>query len=486
MGAVDPLPSLDGITVSGGRLNALAAVGGGVEPPPTDDIEPAAVSDLAYFPGSATADAIELQWTASADDGADFSSGPAFSYDLRYRTDGTIIDANWDTATAVDGEPSPQSPGTAESMLVTGLASGTEFYFALRVIDESGNPSEISNTATARTIDSLWLTGVVDDTDRVGFYQSIALEPGTEYPAIAYSDESNGNVKFAQWDGSTWNRMVVDSGGPGVSLAFDPVTSTPSISYGWGKLYFSQLNGSSWNTEVIERNGTYNDVTSLVYGPDGNPCIAYTGSQGKTSGLKLACKNDSGWDKQYVEQDAAAKYKSLAFDSTGYPVIAYSDDLDGDSRIDALKLAEWNGSTWSIETIDEGVTGIGVFASLVIDPVTGKPLVADRANGKVRFFHRDGGVWSMVVVNDGSDSDSDTNMATNSNGDIYISYSTYSPPVLKIAHPVSAGSYDVWEIENVDNVKVMWRTSIAVQNDGLPIISYGDTTIDILKWAERR
>ena len=483
MDSVDFLPAFDGITVSGGRLNAHTAMDGGGQPE-EDEIAPAAVTDLTYIPGSATYSSVDLQWTASADDGNDPASGPAFHYDLRYSTEPIISVTDWDTATSVDGEPSPQVPGTTESMLVAGLASGTEFHFALKVLDESGNVSVLSNNEMATTLTSPWLTGIVDDGDHVGFYQSMALEPGTEYPAIAYSDRINGDVKFAQWDGSAWNRVVVDSGGPGVSLAFDPI-GNPSISYGWGKLYFAHLIGSSWSIDVIERNGAYNDVTSLAYHPDGYPCVAYQGSSGNIVGLKLACNEGDGWDKQFVQQVAAAKYKSLAFDVFGNPVIAYSDDLDGDNRIDALRYAHWNGSSWDIETIDEGTVGIGVFASLVINPVNGEPMVADRVNGKIRFFYRNGGSWLMVDVNGGSDYDSDTNMAISSTGTPYISYSAYDPPGLKVAHPVSAGSYDDWEIQTADNVKVMWRTSIAIKSSGLPVVSYGDTTIDILKWAER-
>jgi subtilisin family serine protease len=476
--SVDPLPAFDGITVSGGRLNANTAVGGGGQTE-VDTIAPAAVIDMAYIPGSATYDSLELQWTASADDGNDPTSGTAFHYDLRYMTDEEVTEINWDIAMSVDGEPTPQLRGATESMLVTGLAAGMRFHFALKVIDEAGNTSGLSNGAFGDTLISLWFTGVVDDVGRVGFYQSLALDPD-EYPAIAYSDGTNGNVKFAQWDGGEWNRVVVGSGGPGVSLAFDP-DGNPAISHGWGKLYFAQRNGTNWTTEVVERKGAYNDVTSLAYDPSGNPCVAYQASSRKIFGLKLACNYGFGWEIQYVENDVSAKYKSLAFNSSGNPLIAYSDNLDGDSLIDTLKLAQWNGSSWDVEIISTGQAGIGVFASLVIDPVTEKPMIVDRANNKVRFHHRVGDHWEMVEVDEGSE----TSLAIDSTGNPYISYSTSSPAMVKVAHPVSAGLYDNWDIQTVDNTN-WWRTSISVKSSsGLPIIGYGDTATDILKWAER-
>jgi len=484
MNTVDPLDALNGITVSGGRLNALNAVGGGTTPA-VDLVAPAVVTDLIRIPGSTTYESVELQWTASAEDWDDPSSGSTFYYDLRYSTDGPISNGNWDTATSVDGEPSPQSPGVTESMLLMGLSGATQFHFALKVIDESGNASDVSNNATESTLVSPWLAGVVDDSSRVGFYQSIALDPDSGYPAIAYDDYSNSDVKFAQWDGAAWSSLIVASGGPGVSMAFDPSSGDPAISHGWGKLYFTKRTGSNWSTEVIESKGARNDITSMAYDSNGNPCIAYLGSSGNgrnaISGLKMACNYGSGWDVQYVQIDAGARYKSLAFDNSDNPVIAYSDDVDGDNTIDTIKYVRLNGSNWDTYIVETGVVGAGVFVSLVIDPGTGNPMVVDRAGGKVRFFHFDGIDWQKVVIGEGSE----TNMAIRSAGIPYISYSTSKPYTLKIARPVVAGVYDNWEILTAGNENVRYRTSIAIKSSGLPVAGYGENIDDILKWVER-
>jgi hypothetical protein len=86
-------------------------------------------------------DSLTLHWTATGDDGA---VGTAALYDLR-TSDAAITAANWDAATAVGGLPAPAASGTTQSCVVRGLTPGTTYYFALRVRDDAGNWSEVSN-----------------------------------------------------------------------------------------------------------------------------------------------------------------------------------------------------------------------------------------------------------------------------------------------------------------------------------------------------
>ena len=138
LGSVDPIPSLSGITVTGGRLNANNSL---VE----DDVAPSEVNDLAA--SNPTLDSITLTWTATGDDAG---SGTASFYDIRYSTSEITV-TNWDTATHASGEPKPQSSGSLETFTVTGLSDGTTYYFAMKVIDNVGNQSELSNVVSETT-----------------------------------------------------------------------------------------------------------------------------------------------------------------------------------------------------------------------------------------------------------------------------------------------------------------------------------------------
>ncbi|SYZ72524.1 hypothetical protein TRIP_C20639 [Candidatus Zixiibacteriota bacterium] len=96
---------------------------------------------------SSTASSVTLNWRAPGDDG---DVGTASQYDIRYST-ATITDANWNAATQVTGEPSPQIAGTTETFSVTGLQSSTVYYFAIKTADEVPNWSGLSNIASRPT-----------------------------------------------------------------------------------------------------------------------------------------------------------------------------------------------------------------------------------------------------------------------------------------------------------------------------------------------
>ncbi|WP_135555545.1 fibronectin type III domain-containing protein [Paenibacillus cymbidii] len=132
-------------TVTYANTSAISNVASAATTSLGDTTAPAAVTNLAA--GGATTSSIQLTWTAPGDDGA---TGTAAAYDIRYST-ATITGGNWASATQVGGEPAPAAAGTSQSMTVSGLASGTTYYFAMKTRDEVSNESGLSNVASAAT-----------------------------------------------------------------------------------------------------------------------------------------------------------------------------------------------------------------------------------------------------------------------------------------------------------------------------------------------
>ncbi len=89
-------------------------------------------------------DSVTLGWTDSGDDGM---TGTATAVDVRM-SGSPITLANWDVATSVPGVPTPGPGGTPQRLVVRGLTPGATYYFALRVSDEAGNWSGLSNLVT--------------------------------------------------------------------------------------------------------------------------------------------------------------------------------------------------------------------------------------------------------------------------------------------------------------------------------------------------
>jgi hypothetical protein len=119
-------------------------------------------------------------------------------------------------------------------------------------------------------------------------YPSLAVDPDTGYPAIAYYDSANQNLVYAEWDGGQWAATNIDTAGvTGLwpSLAFDPSDGNPAIAYQsqtGGDLMFAWHDGVQWNTQVAV-NGTLEVPTgytpSLAFNDFGTgfPAIAYFG-----------------------------------------------------------------------------------------------------------------------------------------------------------------------------------------------------------------
>ncbi|MBV7328952.1 S8 family serine peptidase [Chloroflexi bacterium TSY] len=138
LSGVDPLSDMSKTTITNGRLNLFNLL-------EDDTTPPAAVSNLAVSGVLMTK--INLRWTATGDDDME---GNANAYDIRYSRS-PITDATWQIATRVPNAPTPGAPGTTEEFSVGGLEPDTTYYFALRVLDNVGNSSELSNGVMAST-----------------------------------------------------------------------------------------------------------------------------------------------------------------------------------------------------------------------------------------------------------------------------------------------------------------------------------------------
>lgn len=458
------------------------------KPPPEqgDNTPPAAVTDLAV--GSTNFYSIGLDWTATGDDGTE---GQASYYEFRYSTAPITAD-NWDAAKGTSYEPEPAPAGADETFTLYSVLRNTTYYVALKVGDEAGNWSEISNVVSATTPDEpyTWDIQLVDDSSLIVAHDGaidLACDPLDGNPSFVYYDWVDGGYKYAQWDGG-WEIELIDlgqqSGSTKLELAFDPQgpnsDRNPVICIGVVKLIRWNEDSQSWEVEQAFdrlRDVDFYEFDMAYDSGTGQPSVACVTRSGKrnnlTWALQLAQWNGTEWELEYVTAGSPTQNQSmgtirdpaLAFDAGGSAYIAYTDSTDDIPSVLRLARRSAGESSWQTENVDEQYDPTGNSfvnhrpPSLACDPVTGYPGITcsiygnDRDTGdyflhELRYASWDGDSWSVEVIDDdGQWVGWGATLAYDGDGAPCIAYNEPFQDLLRFAR----WETDAWNIEIVDN-----------------------------------
>jgi hypothetical protein len=197
---------------------------------------------------------------------------------------------------------------------------------------------------------SSWDIQTIDATFTTGYYPSLKYDTG-DHPYIAYFYKTGGDLRLATNLGSGWTINTIDSKGDVgryADLVANPISGRWSIAYentGAGAFKFAkQGKGGGWSSEVVDTNGAGGGFISLAYDDDGLPSFSYYDA--KNGDLRFARYNGSLWSKTTVAAKGnVGLYTTLFYDS-GNPVIYYFN-----KTMNVLSDARWNGGEWEYETV---------------------------------------------------------------------------------------------------------------------------------------
>ena len=336
-----------------------------------------------------------------------------------------------------------------------------------------------------------WHIETVDSVGDVGWGTSITVDD-LGNPHISYYDSTNGDLKYARWDGSGWQIEIVDSvvqGGVGY-IAWDTSITLdgaghPHISYCSGVSKYAQWDGLAWQIETVDTIGSVGWYTSLALDGDGYAHISHY--QDHVYDLRYSRWDGSIWHSETVDSSGQmGAFSSLALDVGDYPHVSYWDDSS-----ENLKYAYLDSIGWHIETVDSA-GDVGRHTSLALDSLD-HPHVSyvDRTNHTLKYTHWGGSGWQIEAVDTIGDCGSpssppqvgcDTSLALGTEGDAHISYRDSANDDLRYAH--WGGSS--WQTETLDSDgDVGQENSLALDAAGSPHVSYYDATNADLKYAHQ-
>ena len=264
---------------------------------------------------------------------------------------------------------------------------------------------------------------------------SLALDPVTALPRIAYGKSPENDVWYAERSAAGWVYERLSTIGFNPSLALDP-QSRPHVGYREfpAGMIYAVRDGGTWGFEPI---GAGVDSRSLRLDAQGVPHLALS-LDSPNSDLLYASRDAGGWSFEAGDTSGSVGHAaSLALDGSGVPHISYFD-----ATAHALRYATRSGGQWTVETV---VAPIGDWCpnSLALAP-GGQPFIAfyDATAGDLRFARREAGVWSSGVVDSAGNVGDYCSLALDDQGRPHVGYYDTSDHIVRYATRSAVVSVD--------------------------------------------
>ena len=363
---------------------------------------------------------------------------------------------------------------------------------------DAGHDAAIATDAGCGSACDSWHTELVDHTTDTssprGQFTSIALD-AHGHAHIAYNQTPRGDIQYDAWTGTTWNFQDLGDGIQSASLALDS-SGNPHISYVGGDfgsgttslVKYASWNGSSWDIQTVDTIGilgtssAYGANTSLALDASGNAHISYIAipSSSISPNVKHAEWNGSSWTIQTVGSAGSGTvlggYTSIALDASGNPSITWVNFngeiiLDGGVVADAVQYAARTGSsTWHVEAIEAVAPTSTGNTSLALD-ASGNPHVTYfGAGGWLKYASKMGSNWAIQSID--ASSGEFNSLALDTRGTPHIAY-YYSNSSYALKYATWSGT--AWVLQTIDSsssVATGEFPSLALDSHGAPFISY--------------
>jgi hypothetical protein len=339
-----------------------------------------------------------------------------------------------------------------------------------------------------------WYHHIVDRDKSMGAATSLAYD-SKGFPNIAYRSISGGGpVKFARFNGESWQIVKIDNprGAGKVALALDP-SDLPNIIYhaeDGTTLKHARYDGQKWTIRRVAsslRDYAYYGL-SIQVGHGGEVHICYAATYDVAENLYdqltyvvADTANYSAPSRVDTTMEFNGKWNALTLDAEGRPVAAYFSDSFSD-----LSFARLDNKVWKFQKIEEKTNEVsqGYYASIQRDRQNRFYIgFQNHSRSMLRLAYGRENDWQVedVALLSGWTMFSTPNpIALDEFDNPYFAYYDFQAGDLKLAYKIA----NLWHIETVDSVgQVGEYASLHIGPDGMPAIAYYDATHGCLRLA---
>ncbi|RLD35601.1 MAG: hypothetical protein DRI73_02265, partial [Bacteroidetes bacterium] len=343
---------------------------------------------------------------------------------------------------------------------------------------------------------SVWQRQAADSTglDK-GQKCSLALDSNNN-PHIAYYDNIFQDLRYASYSNGIWTIEIVDSignAGRDCSLALD-AQDRPHISYqqdylgNYWSLKYATKTDSGWAKTIVDtpKDTTYyesGEYNSIAINSNGFPCISYR--QYYPSKIKYACLDENGWHITDVADVYTSWFTKLVFDNTGRAVIGFHYyETEDDVYHNRLKIAYLNpaGTSWSVVTVPDSIGGVN-YGGLIGFDLDGQNnawfTYRKYSDGWLRIAVYNGSTWSIETVTEDPGLSSAPGLTIKTD-------QLNKPSIVEFYYSEEVRFYQKvnghWNFQTVDKedygVNPQWHCSLAFDSENHPHIAIQGRTTD--------
>ena len=339
-------------------------------------------------------------------------------------------------------------------------------------------------------INHQWTKTTADYTDESGPENAIVVD-SNGHVHVVYINGGNYKIMHAEFDGSMWNTAEVDScAGNYCWDAHMVIDDNDELHVAYSaqgeKLVYQHYDGQDWNGGVVSPSARFAPVGIAV---DSNnlPHISYSQTgQWCGNGLRLASYDGSAWTTQSIDSGSNKGCdSSIVIDENDHIYIAYQDRDNS-----KLKFATNKSGSWLSYSPDASSFGNNMYpgyaTSLAMDE-QGQFHIAhyDSDNEDLRYSTGvPNGQWTNTIVDASGNTGKNPSIAVDAAGDLHIVYASWSGFDLKYA-TLKPSSSSSWQKSNIQTQDMVGDSNAIFIDNGMIHVAYSDDSNDVLKYATK-